>query len=113
MAEFIVKNNVNNENALPLGFTFSFPLTQIGLTKGLLINWTKGFSCSGVVGKDVVKLLKDAINRRKVRYKTINLFLYALCKNIKIIMINIRTSILKCTLKSFITYFNRTPIVLY
>lgn len=51
---------------LPLGFTFSFPLQQLGLTKGLLVKWTKGFNCSDVVGKDVVQLLKDAIARRGV-----------------------------------------------
>lgn len=57
---------------LPLGFTFSFPLLQLGLTKGLLVRWTKGFNCSGVVGEDVVQLLKDAIARRGVNY----LFIY-------------------------------------
>lgn len=51
---------------LPLGFTFSFPLQQLGLTKGILETWTKGFKCSGVVGNDVVQLLKDAIKRRGV-----------------------------------------------
>lgn len=51
---------------LPLGFTFSFPLTQLGLTKGKLVRWTKGFNCSGVVGEDVVALLEEAIARRKV-----------------------------------------------
>ncbi|XP_047116155.1 hexokinase type 2 [Schistocerca piceifrons] len=49
---------------LPLGFTFSFPLTQKGLTKGYLERWTKGFNCSGCVGEDVVQLLKDALARR-------------------------------------------------
>lgn len=51
---------------LPLGFTFSFPLQQLGLTKGLLVKWTKGFNCSDVVDEDVVQLLKDAIARRGV-----------------------------------------------
>jgi hexokinase len=51
---------------LPLGFTFSFPLRQAGLTKGYLCSWTKGFNCSGVVNEDVVRLLKEAIKRRKV-----------------------------------------------
>lgn len=54
------------DERLPLGFTFSFPLTQLGLTKGILARWTKGFNCSGVVNEDVVQLLKDAIARRGV-----------------------------------------------
>lgn len=64
LATFVKKYNIDNENALPLGFTFSFPLRQEGLTRGYLIRWTKGFNCSGVVGHDVVQLLKDAIARR-------------------------------------------------
>ncbi|XP_054264515.1 hexokinase type 2 isoform X2 [Macrosteles quadrilineatus] len=63
MANFMSENDMKNER-LPLGFTFSFPLEQIGLTKGILKTWTKGFSCSGVVGGDVVKMLEDAIRRR-------------------------------------------------
>lgn len=63
LANFMREHNVYKER-LPLGFTFSFPLQQLGLTRGLLSQWTKGFACSGVVGEDVVQLLKDAIARR-------------------------------------------------
>ncbi|XP_037938345.1 hexokinase type 2 isoform X2 [Teleopsis dalmanni] len=63
LANFMSEHNVYKER-LPLGFTFSFPLLQLGLTKGLLVTWTKGFDCSGVVNEDVVQLLKDAIARR-------------------------------------------------
>ncbi|XP_050543267.1 hexokinase type 2 isoform X2 [Daktulosphaira vitifoliae] len=65
LAEFVKKHKVDNSKALPLGFTFSFPLRQVGLTKGYLNSWTKGFNCSGVVNEDVVRLLKEAIKRRK------------------------------------------------
>uniref|UniRef100_A0A915BB60 Phosphotransferase n=1 Tax=Parascaris univalens TaxID=6257 RepID=A0A915BB60_PARUN len=50
---------------LPLGFTFSFPCAQEGLTKARLITWTKGFSASGVESEDVVKLLREACHRRQ------------------------------------------------
>ncbi|KAK7578137.1 hypothetical protein V9T40_010342 [Parthenolecanium corni] len=63
LIKFMKDHNVYKEQ-LPLGFTFSFPLKQLGLTKGLLSQWTKGFNCSGVVGEDVVSMLKDALNRR-------------------------------------------------
>ncbi len=46
-----------------LGFTFSFPVKQKSLASGLLITWTKGFTASGVVGKDVTKLLQMALRR--------------------------------------------------
>ncbi|XP_023313528.1 hexokinase type 2 isoform X4 [Trichogramma pretiosum] len=63
LALFVKDLKLENQ-CLPLGFTFSFPLTQQGLTKGLLVRWTKGFNCSGVVGEDVVGLLEEAIARR-------------------------------------------------
>ncbi|XP_049872313.1 hexokinase type 2 isoform X3 [Pectinophora gossypiella] len=63
LANFMKEHGVYEER-LALGFTFSFPLKQLGLTKGILQRWTKGFSCSGVVGEDVVQGLKDAIARR-------------------------------------------------
>jgi len=53
LAEFCKENGLENDN-LPLGFTFSFPLQQQGLSKGILVAWTKGFNCEGVVGKNVV-----------------------------------------------------------
>lgn len=65
LAKFMKDEKLMNE-VLPLGFTFSFPLQQLGLTKGLLERWTKGFNCSGVVGNDVVQLLEEAIQRRGV-----------------------------------------------
>uniref|UniRef100_A0A6P7FJ62 Phosphotransferase n=1 Tax=Diabrotica virgifera virgifera TaxID=50390 RepID=A0A6P7FJ62_DIAVI len=63
LAEYTKEKGVANDN-LPLGFTFSFPLEQRGLKVGILERWTKGFSCEGVIGKDVVQLLNDAIARR-------------------------------------------------
>jgi len=63
LAKFMETRNIK-ETALPLGFTFSFPCKQVGLARGELISWTKGFSCPGVEGKDVVGLLKEAIARR-------------------------------------------------
>ncbi|XP_066603345.1 hexokinase type 2 [Prorops nasuta] len=63
LALFVKDLNLQDE-VLPLGFTFSFPLTQHGLTKGFLVRWTKGFNVSGVIGEDVVALLEAAISRR-------------------------------------------------
>ena len=75
------KRNVK-QYRLPLGFTFSFPCKQEGLTKARLIAWTKGFKCTGVEGCDVVELLRNAIKKRKVNIfvNQINqlLFIYSL-----------------------------------
>lgn len=48
---------------LPLGFTFSFPMHQKAINVGILVNWTKSFNCKGVIGKDAVKMLNEALER--------------------------------------------------
>nr|CAD7452535.1 unnamed protein product [Timema tahoe] len=63
LANFMIEHDLSSER-LPLGFTFSFPLSQRGLTKGYLVQWTKGFDCSDCINEDVVQMLKDAIARR-------------------------------------------------
>ncbi|KAM7397666.1 hypothetical protein PAMA_005804 [Pampus argenteus] len=63
LSDFLDSENLRGQT-LPLGFTFSFPCEQKEIDKSILIRWTKGFNCSGVEGKDVVKLLKEAIHRR-------------------------------------------------
>ncbi|XP_061449511.1 hexokinase-2-like isoform X2 [Rhineura floridana] len=52
------------DQKLPLGFTFSFPCRQTKLDESILVTWTKGFKCSGMEGRDVVSLLREAIKRR-------------------------------------------------
>ncbi|KAJ3068496.1 hexokinase A [Podochytrium sp. JEL0797] len=49
-----------------LGFTFSFAINQVAINKGFLLLWNKGFSNEGVVGKNVVQLLDEALKRRKL-----------------------------------------------
>ena len=63
MADFVFDRELQDE-VLPLGFTFSFPCAQKGLANASLVKWTKGFSCSGVEGEDVVEHLQAAIERR-------------------------------------------------
>ncbi|KAG0208765.1 glucokinase [Mortierella sp. GBA30] len=50
----------------PLGMTFSFPCEQLDINIGKLINWTKGFRGTDILGQDVVKVLQDQINARKL-----------------------------------------------
>lgn len=63
MASFMEEHNLMNHK-LPLGFTFSFPCRQEGLTRARLVNWTKGFCCSGVEGEDVVEMLRASLRKR-------------------------------------------------
>jgi len=56
-----------------LGFTFSFPINQVSIDSGTLSKWTKGFSTSGVVGKDIVELLKGEFDKADVKLNIVAL----------------------------------------
>ena len=62
--------DIQNEE-LPLGFTFSFPMNQHTLNSATLLNWTINFDCPDAIGKDAVQLLQSAINRIPVNKKRI------------------------------------------
>lgn len=49
---------------LPLGFTFSYPVTQEYVDNGILQRWTKGFDIKGVEGIDVVPPFERALEER-------------------------------------------------
>ncbi|KAI9817534.1 MAG: glucokinase [Pycnora praestabilis] len=51
-----------SEETFDLGLTFSFPVHQIGINKGKLIRWTKGFDIDDAIGKDVCALLQREID---------------------------------------------------
>ncbi|NWT71685.1 HXK3 protein, partial [Prunella himalayana] len=63
LAETISSDTSSSEQYLPLGFVFPFSCRQTQLDKAELLSWSKGFSCSGVVGKDVVELLQSSIDK--------------------------------------------------
>lgn len=63
LLEFVQKYKLKRRR-ISLGFTFSFPCKQYGLTQSVLVKWNKGFKVGGVVGTDVVKQLKDALKRQ-------------------------------------------------
>ena len=73
---FMKNHNLDLTKTYPLGFTFSFPCRQTGLSRAILLRWTKGFSCSDIVGEDVVSLLQNAINEREVSEETGTLFIF-------------------------------------
>ncbi|NXQ27162.1 HXK3 protein, partial [Alaudala cheleensis] len=66
LAETINSDTKKSEERLPLGFVFPFTCQQTQLDKAELLSWSKGFNCSGVVGKDVVQLLQSAINKQEL-----------------------------------------------
>jgi len=65
--------SVSVEESLHLGLTFSFPVEQTALGAGRLITWTKGFSATGAIGEDVVQLLQDSLDKKRVACKCVAL----------------------------------------
>jgi len=59
--KFVNAQGLKTNRPLPLGFTFSFPMSQSSINSGELVRWTKGFTCDGVVDQDVVQLLTKSI----------------------------------------------------
>jgi hexokinase len=54
------------DESLHLGLTFSFPVEQTALGAGRLLTWTKGFSATGAIGNDIVQLLQDSLDKKRV-----------------------------------------------
>lgn len=55
-------DKIHDEDIFSLGFTFSFPVHQVGINQGTLIRWTKGFDIKDAIGKDVCALLQTEID---------------------------------------------------
>ncbi|KAF8324483.1 hexokinase-domain-containing protein [Cantharellus anzutake] len=68
-----IDSQIEGGDYLPLGFTFSFPVEQTALDQGTLLTWTKGFSATGAQGKDVVRMLQDAFDRKRLHVKCVAL----------------------------------------
>ncbi|GME74380.1 unnamed protein product [[Candida] boidinii] len=69
LEEFLTQENPNGipeGKVYPLGFTFSYPATQDRIDMGVLQRWTKGFDINDVEGHDVVPLLMEKIDARKL-----------------------------------------------
>ena len=62
LASFMEKEGLSGRK-LSLCFIFAFPVRQESLDSGRLVKWTKGYSCSGVEGEDVVQMFHDALER--------------------------------------------------
>jgi len=61
--EFMATQGLKSTTIIPLGFTFSFPMSQLSINSGKLVKWTKGFTCQGVVDADIVQLMTKAIDK--------------------------------------------------
>lgn len=58
-----------------IALTFSFPIDQVGLKSGYLMQWTKGFHVEDAIGKDVVQLMEEAFERKQLGHLKIDLLI--------------------------------------
>ncbi|CAG8214415.1 unnamed protein product, partial [Penicillium nalgiovense] len=75
LLNFLAKHNLppEQEETLPLAFTFSYPVTQEHIRHGVLQRWTKGFDIRGVEGKDVVSQLESVLRQKNVPVRIVAL----------------------------------------
>jgi hexokinase len=74
LQQFIDYHHENEElDQLPLGFTFSYPVSQDAIDHGTLQRWTKGFDIEGVEGEDVVPQFQKALEERNLPIKMVAL----------------------------------------
>ncbi|KAJ2355074.1 hexokinase, partial [Coemansia sp. RSA 2610] len=68
---FLDDHNIRPTGQQPvhMGLTFSYPVQQTSINSGTLVQWTKGLNVPGCVGRDVVRLLQDALLRLGLRVK--------------------------------------------
>lgn len=57
-------NAGQTSSKIPLAFTFSYPVHQPCIDRGVLQRWTKDFDVAGVEGSDVVIQLEAALERK-------------------------------------------------
>ncbi|KAI9934032.1 hypothetical protein MW887_005105 [Aspergillus wentii] len=71
---FLHEHHGGDQSAnLPLAFTFSYPVTQLGIRSGILQRWTKDFNVPGVEGHDVIPQLEAAFKRKQLSVKVVAL----------------------------------------
>jgi hexokinase len=74
LQQFIDYHHENEAlDQLPLGFTFSYPVSQDAIDHGTLQRWTKGFDIQGVEGEDVVPQFQKALEERNLPIKMVAL----------------------------------------
>lgn len=65
--DFMALKNLPLDKAIPMGFTFSFPMKQHSLHSAELVTWTKSFNCPSVVGSDVVQMLQTSLQKNGMK----------------------------------------------
>jgi hexokinase len=95
----VLGNGDTDQPYISLALTFSFPVEQTALDSGKLLTWTKGFAAKNAIGKDVVKLLQDAFDRKHIHVKCV-----ALVNDVSISIYNLVISFPQSSLPRFVPH---------
>lgn len=60
---------------IALGFNFPCPVRPLGPASGIVTNWTKSYNVGNVLGKDVAKLLQDALDKNGLSHIRVSVLL--------------------------------------
>lgn len=63
----------DDDPKLPLGFTFSYPCSQLRIDHGELIRWTKGFGAPNIEGRDVAAMFSQSLAELNVQAELVAL----------------------------------------
>ncbi|CAH8851702.1 unnamed protein product [Trichobilharzia szidati] len=64
--DFYILKNINEEN-IPLGICFMFPMKQTSIRDGYVIKWAKEFSINSLIGLNFPVKLQEALKRRGLK----------------------------------------------
>ena len=65
--------DIQPENGIKIGFTFSYPCILTSRKSGTLLEWTKGINASSCIGKDPVQLLQQELTKLGVNAHIISM----------------------------------------
>lgn len=74
---YLDENRIGSSREVRMSVTWSFPIEQTAIDAGRHKEWTKGWSVPGVVGKDIVGLVRAALARNGLG----NVKIVALCND--------------------------------
>ena len=66
IADFIqskMSGQTAGHKKIPIGFSFSYPVTQTAIDESFLVTWTKSYDLPDAIGKNAVQLLRDSIRK--------------------------------------------------
>ncbi|RUS18659.1 hypothetical protein BC937DRAFT_88486, partial [Endogone sp. FLAS-F59071] len=79
VADFLSRVASQDLFVYSMGLSFGFPVQQLGLNKGKMLEWGHGFNYSNVSGQDIVELLHQSFRKKGLAVKIVALANDSVC----------------------------------